>query len=216
MIAGTLIFRPVVVFGNPRIMLLSNPVLCPVLAGWSALAVLMLGAVSHAAEEKVPITFSGGHDTDRKDGGRPVVLIAAALGVKAEVFREAFSGVTPARGRGPTGEEARKNKAALMKVLQPHGITNDRLDEVSDYYRYRPQAGELWTNNAAKAHAVIVDGKVKEIVVTEPGAGYSTPPKATLAGMDGVELQVTLSFGKDLKTNGSVSGIEVAKAKAEK
>lgn len=177
----------------------------------SAFVLLMIGVVGQGAEMKVPITFSGGHDTDRKDGGRPVVLIAAALGVKTEVFREAFSGVTPARGRGPTGEEARKNKAALMKVLQPHGITNERLDEVSDYYRYRPQAGELWTNKAAKAHAVVIDGKVKEIVVTEPGAGYSTPPKATLQGMDGVPLGVSISFGKDLKTNGSVSRIEVAK-----
>lgn len=197
-------------------MLLSNPALCPALAGWSALAVLMIGAVGHAAEEKVPITFSGGHETDRKDGGRPVVLIAAALGVTTDVFREAFSGVTPARGRGPTREEARKNKAALMKVLQPHGITNDRLDEVSDYYRYRPQAGELWTHKATKAHAIVLDGKVKEVVVTEPGAGYSTPPKAKLTGMDGVELQVKLSFGKDLKTNGSVSAIEVVKAKSAK
>lgn len=180
-------------------------------AVWSALAFGAMGSMGQAAEMKLPIKFSAGYETDRQDGGRPVVLIAAALGVKTEVFREAFSGVTPARGRGPTGEEARKNKAALMKVLQPHGITNERLDEVSDYYRYRPQASELWTNKAAKAHAVVVDGKIKEIVVTEAGAGYSTTPKATLVGMDGVRLEVTLSFGKDLKTNGSVSRIEVAK-----
>ncbi len=195
-------------------MILMNCVHGVTLVAWSAAAVVMMGVVSHAAETKVPVTFSGGHDTNRKDGGRPVGLIAAALGVKTEVFREAFSGVTPAKGRGPTGEEARKNKAALMKVLQPHGITNDRLDEVSNYYRYQPQRGELWTNKAAKAHAVVVDGKVKEIVVTEPGAGYSTSPKATVQGVDGIELEVTLSFGKDLKTNGSVSGIEVAKPKA--
>ncbi len=186
------------------------------LAGGSILALMMLGAVGHAAETKVPITFSGGHDTDRKDGGRPVGLIAAALGVKTEVFREAFSGVTPAKNGRPSDEDARRNKAALMKVLQPHGITNDRLDEVSDYYRYQPQRGELWTNKAAKAHAVVVDGRVKEIVVTEPGAGYSTPPKATVKGVDGVELEVTLSFGKDLKTNGSVSGIEATKTKSAK
>lgn len=171
-----------------------------------------ISAVSHATEEKVPVVFSGGHETDRQDHGRPVVLIAAALGVKTEVFREAFRGVTPARGRGPTGEEARKNKAALMKVLQPHGITNDRLDEVSDYYRYRPQAGELWTHKPAKAHAVVVDGRVKEIVITDAGAGYSAPPRATVPGVDGVDLQVTLHFGKDLKTNGAVRGIEVSKA----
>ncbi|HET6424424.1 MAG TPA: hypothetical protein VFG20_12115, partial [Planctomycetaceae bacterium] len=166
--------------------------------------------------EKVPVVFSGGHETDRQDHGRPVVLIAAALGVKPEVFREAFSGVTPARGRGPTGEEARKNKAALMKVLQPYGITNDRLDEVSNYYRYQPQRSELWTNKAAKAHAIIVDGKVKEIVVTEPGAGYSTPPKATLKGMETADLQATLHFGKDLKTNGSIRRVDVGDPSSEK
>lgn len=192
-------------------MLLPNTALTSMILCWSVVAMAMVGTVGYGAETKVPVTFSGGHETDRKDGGRPVVLIAAALGVKTEVFREAFSGVTPARGRGPTGEEARKNKAALMKVLQPHGITNDRLDEVSDYYRYRPQAGELWTHKDAKAHAVVVDGKVKEIVVTDAGAGYSTAPKATVQRMDGVELQVTLKFGKELKTNGSISAIEVAK-----
>src|SRR5262249_26765874 len=84
---------------------------------------VLLAAISRradAAETKVPVTFSGGHEIGKNDFGRPVVLMAAALGVKPEVFREAFSGVTPARGRGPTGEEARKNKAALMKVLSPH------------------------------------------------------------------------------------------------
>jgi len=83
---------------------------------WTAMPL----AVVQAAETKVPVTFSGGHDTDPKDHGRPVVLVAAGLGVKPEVFRKAFSGVTPARGRGPTGEEARRNKEALMKVLGPY------------------------------------------------------------------------------------------------
>lgn len=167
---------------------------------------------THAAERTVPVTIKGGHETDPKDGGRPVVLVAAGLGVKPEVFREAFRGVTPARNGRPTGEQARQNKAALLKVLGPHGITNDRLDEVSDYYRYRPQNGELWTHKDAKAHAVVVDGKVTKIVVTEAGAGFSSPPTATVQGMDGVRLTVSLSFGKDLKTNGGISGIEVAGA----
>src|SRR5438874_10510075 len=92
------------------------------------------GGVARAAETKIPVTFSGGHETDPKDHGRPVVLIAAALNVKPEVFRKAFSGVTPARGRGPTGEEARRNKEALMKVLEPYKVTNDRIHEVSGYY----------------------------------------------------------------------------------
>src|SRR5689334_2006192 len=72
--------------------------------------------MSKAAETKVPVTFSGGHDIGKNDYGRPVVLMAAALGVKPDEFRQAFSGVRPAHGRGPTGAEARRNKEALMKV----------------------------------------------------------------------------------------------------
>src|SRR5437016_5075268 len=81
---------------------------------------------------RVPVVFNGGHDTDPRDHGRPVVLIAAALGVKPEVFREAFSHVHPAGpgSGGPTDAEARKNKAALMSALGKYGITNDRLDTV--------------------------------------------------------------------------------------
>jgi hypothetical protein len=132
------------------------------------------------AGNRAPLSFSGGHDTDPKDGGRPCGLIAAALGVKTEVFREAFSGVTPAKGRGPSGEEARRNKDALLKVLGPHGITNDRLDEVSNFYRYRPQNGELWQHKEAQAHALIENGQITKIVITDPGFGYSTPPKVKL------------------------------------
>src|SRR4051812_32613344 len=90
------------------------------------------GETTPAGETKVPVTFTGGHETDPKDRGRPVVLVAAALGVKPEVFREAFSGVTPAKGGKPSKELAQSNKAALMKVLKPHGVTNERLDEVSN------------------------------------------------------------------------------------
>jgi hypothetical protein len=176
---------------------------------------LAVGVVSvssgtaRADETKVPVTFSGGHGTDSKDGGRPVVLVAAALGVKPEIFREAFRGVTPARGGKQSKEEARRNKAALMKVLKPLGVTNDRLDEVSDYYRYQPQRGELWKTTPAKAHAIVEDGKVKRIVVTDPGSGYSTLPKATVQGMEKVGLKVKIQFSKDLKKNGAVGSVEV-------
>ena len=144
------------------------------------LAVIMASMVcvaGGAREMKVPVKFSGGHETDPRDGGRPVVLVAAALGVEPEVFREAFSGVTPARGGPPSPQEARCNKAALMKVLRPHGVTNERLDQVSDYYRYRPQRGELWPTTPAEAHAVVENGKVKQVVVTSPGSGTARPPK---------------------------------------
>jgi hypothetical protein len=36
---------------------------------------------------------------------------------------------------GPTGEEARANKAALMSALGKYRGTNERLDEVSNRYR---------------------------------------------------------------------------------
>src|SRR5436309_3576180 len=123
-------------------------------------AIGMNDQANQAGETKVPVTFLGGHEISKNDFGRPVVLIAAALEVKPEVFREAFSGVTPAKGRKPSPDEARKNKAALLKVLAPHGVTNERLDEVSDYYRFRPDRGELWPTTAAKAHAIVAGGKI--------------------------------------------------------
>lgn len=175
------------------------------------LVVASVGAIAYMASRPVPIVtvvFSGGHGTDPQDGGRPVVLVAAALEITPEVFREAFSAVTPASDGKPSPAEARRNKDVLLKALKPHGVTNDRLDEVSNYYRYHPQSGEIWKATAAKAHAVVEDGKVTQIVVTEPGSGYSTPPTATLKGMEGTQLKVTLQMSKDLKKNGSVTSIE--------
>jgi hypothetical protein len=55
----------------------------------------------------------------------------------------------------------------------------------------------------------VEDGKVKRIVVDEGGAGYSSPPTATVEGMDRVKLKVNLSFGKELKKNGAVEAVEV-------
>src|SRR6476620_1732883 len=101
--------------------------------------------VREAPTTRVPIVFSGGHETDPRDNGRPVVLIASALGVPPEVFRDAFSHVTPARaGQEPDPSQVNKNKAALLQALGPYGITNARLDEVSNYYRYNASAGEHW------------------------------------------------------------------------
>src|SRR5438552_17072723 len=173
----------------------------------------MNDAANQPGEAKVPVTFSGGHAIGEKDFGRPVVLIAAALEVKPEVFRNAFSGVTPAKGRKPSPDEARKNKAALLKVLAPHGVTNERLDEVSDYYRFRPDRGELWPTTAAKAHAIVEGGKIREIVVTNPGSGYCSPPEVKVEGFEGVEFKVTLGFSKELKKNGAIEAVEILSAK---
>ena len=175
--------------------------------------VVLTGATSRAAETRVPVSFSGGHEIGKDDFGRPVVLMAAALGVKPEEFRKAFSGVTPARGRGPTGDEARKNKQALMKVLAPLGVTNERMDEVADYYRFRPQRGELWPTSDAKAEAIVENGKIERIVVTEPGSGYSSPPAVKVDGFPETEFRVTLGFGKNLKKNGTIAAVEIVPKK---
>jgi hypothetical protein len=164
--------------------------------------------IARAEEKQVPLTFSGGHTIAKGDFGRPINPMAAGLGVKPEQFREAFSGVTPARGRGPTRDEERQNKVALMKVLAPLGVTNERMDEVANYYRFRPQDGELWPTKPAKGYAVLTDGKVTKLVITDPGSGYNTPPDVTIAGADGVRLRAALSFSKDLKKNGGVAAVE--------
>ena len=177
------------------------------------LAVGMAGLTARAAETKVPLTFSGGHEIGPNDYGRPVALLAAGLGVKPEVFRKAFSGVTPSRNGPPSGELARRNKSALLKVLSPHGVTNERLDEVSDYYRFRPDRSELWPTTAAKAHAIVEGGKIKQIVVTNPGSGYSSPPDVKVEGFEGVEFKVTLGVSKDLKKNGTIEAVDVLPAK---
>jgi hypothetical protein len=182
---------------------------CLVTAG-----IIVMHHASAADDPKYPVTFTGGHDYDKKrDHGRPVVLIAAALEVPPDVFREAFSGVKPAKGGGPSEEEARKNKTALMNVLKPHGVTNERLDEVSNFYRFRPQNKELWHVAAAKAHAIVENGKITQIVVDEPGYGYSSPPTATVAGFDNAALKVTIRFAKDLKKNGAIDTIELVPTK---
>jgi hypothetical protein len=175
-----------------------------------ALPIILSDSNVFAAETKVPVTFSGGHETDPRDHGRPVVLIAAALKVRPEVFRQAFSGVTPARGRRPSSDEQRRNKEALLKVLGPYDVTNERLDEVSDYYRYRPEKGELWPTKTAKAEAIVENGSIKRITITDAGAGYSSPPKVTVKGFEKVPLETKLKFGAEFKKNGSIDSIAVA------
>lgn len=160
---------------------------------------------------RVPATFSGGHDTEPVDMGRPVILIASALGVEPAVFREAFSRVNPApAGTAPSGERVHENKAVLLAALGPLGITNERLDEVSDYYRYRPGGGRLWTNREAEAFALVKDGVVTGFEITDRGAGYSSPPSVSVAGYPNLRVAVQLAFGKDFETNGSIHGMIIA------
>lgn len=161
---------------------------------------------------KVPagtVIFQHGHETDPRDSGRPVALIAAALGVKDEVFRQAFSGVKPARDGAPTPERARENKQVLMEALGKYGITNDRLDEVSNYYRYKAEAGEVWKQSPAAAKAIIKDGKVTGFKIMDAGAGYTSPPEVTVAGYETVKVKATIEFSKDFRQNGRVTALSI-------
>ena len=156
----------------------------------------------------VPVVFSGGHETDPQDRGRPVVLIAAALGVPAEVFRETFRHVRPApAGTAPDPAQVQQNKAALLAGLSPYGVTNERLDTVSNYYRYDRRRGGLWPTQPATAYALVRGGKVTGFVVTNGGSGYSSPPTVVVPGFGGSSASVKLSFSKQFETNGSVVGI---------
>jgi len=156
------------------------------------------------------VVFHGGHQTDARDGGRPVVLVAAALGVEPQVFRDAFKNVHPAHNGPPSPERARANKAVLMAALGKYGVTNERLDEVSNYYRYRPQNGELWKHAPAEATATIEHGKVTGVKLTRAGAGYSSPPRVEVVGYPEAHLTATLEYGTTLETNGHVKTLHLA------
>ncbi len=163
---------------------------------------------------RVPVIFAGGHETVPVDHGRPVVLIAAALGVKDEVFREAFSHVHPAGpGRGgPTDAEARANKEALMSRLATYGITDERLNTVSNFYRYAAWEGGLWKNQPASANALVKDGAIVGYEVVSGGYGYTTPPTVSVPGFAGATAVLELSHGKNFETNGSIASISPAAA----
>jgi hypothetical protein len=178
-------------------------------------AVLLPRLILAQEATQVPVTFTGGHETDGPDRGRPVVLIAAALKVPPEVFREAFTHVKPAGpGQQPQEEQVRKNKHELMQRLAPYGVTDDRLNEVSNQYRYRRESGELWKHVEATAYATVSNGTVTGITITNPGSGYSSPPEVSIAGMPQVTATAVLSFGTDFATNGSVKEIRLGKIAA--
>lgn len=157
------------------------------------------------------VLFRGGFETDPRDGGRPVALIAAALDVEPQVFRDAFRGVNPARGGDPSPALARRNKQVLMDALGPHGITNERLDEVSNYYRYRPEAGEMWPRRPARAVAIFENGELAGVRVTDEGAGYLVAPEVVVAGYESVRVTAEIAFGNNLRTNGRIVSLRVAR-----
>lgn len=162
-----------------------------------------------ADAEKGTVVFLGGHETDPVDKGRPVVLIAAALGVKPEVFREAFSRVRPAQDGNPSGERARANKQVLMEALGKHGISNRKLDSVSNYYRYDPASGELWKHKSARAKVVMNNGKITGIKLINGGSGYSSAPEVKIAGHEDVKVEATIEFTRNYSTNGRVTSLKI-------
>ena len=208
---------------------LHSSILKSLLASIALLAGMLVATDAALAEPKAPlkelprdvtrvaVVFSGGHDTEQVDHGRPVVLIAAALEVKPEAFREAFTHVHPAGpgSGGPTDGEARKNKAALMEALEKYGVTDDRLNTVSNFYRYPPGRGNLWKTKAAMANALVKNGVVIGYEIIDGGAGYSSAPTVTVPEIKGATAKVEITFGKDLETNGAVSAIRVSEAKAK-
>ena len=154
------------------------------------------------------VTITGGYETDPRDNGRPVVLIAAALDAPPEVFREAFSHVTPSpAGQEPDPAQVQLNKEALLNVLSPYGVTNDRLDEVSNYYRFNGSVGETWTRTPAKVAIVVTDGKLTSIKIINGGSGYSSTPTIIISGAEGVTATAVISYSTDFDTNGSVTAI---------
>ena len=158
---------------------------------------------------KGTVLISGGYRTDPRDGGRPVALIAAALKVETQVFRDAFSGVTPARGGSPSDSQARANKKVLMDALGKHGVSNQRLDEVSNYYRYQPGSGRLWTHWPAKVEAVTENGKLIDLKIIDHGGGYLSPPRVTVAGFEDIKVEAEIEFSEEFETNGRLSKLTI-------
>ncbi len=138
-----------------------------------------------------------------------MVLIAAALNVPADVFRETFTHVKPAGpGQEPQEAQVRLNKQALMAGLSPYGVTDDRLNEVSNYYRSNRSKGEMWRTTPVIAYATIQNGMVTGFTITNPGSGYSSVPIVSVAGVPGLKATVTLAYDTDFKINGSIKEIK--------
>jgi len=175
---------------------------------YTPLSAQPVNAQTSGGVAKIPVVFSGGHDTDGQDRGRPVVLIAAALGVPTEVFREAFSHVHPApAGTEPDEQQVRDNKRALMKALGKYGVNDEKLNEVSNHYRYARNRGELWPTRPAVANALVRNGVVTGYEIVDGGTGYSSPPSVSVPGVKSGEATVMLGFGKNRDKNGFVTQI---------
>jgi len=178
-----------------------------------AIIIAFSGRALAGDDGKIQLVITGGHKTDPRDHGRPVILIGNALGVTPDVFREAFRHVKPApAGEQPDPEQVRRNKAALLKMLGPYRVTNELLDQVSTYYRYRPGSGTLWPTTPAVAFVTLTNGMLASIVIAQPGSGYCSPPKLSVPGHPEISLTPTLAFGRDVNSNGSLVSVTVGNA----
>ncbi len=113
-------------------------------------------------------------------------------------------------GQRPDPKQVQLNKKALLEALGKFGVTNERLDEVSDFYRYPPGDRELWKHADAVVKATVVEGKVTGFQIESGGAGYTTIPQVSVAGLGKMAVKVTLHFGSDLARNGSIESIQLA------
>jgi hypothetical protein len=166
--------------------------------------------LAEAATQRIPVVISGGHETDPRDHGRPVVLVAGGLGVTPEVFRQTFSGVRPvAPGSYPDQARAQQNKSVLLATLSRYGVTNERLDTVSDYYRYQPGTGRLWPTKPASIIATVKNGEVISFEVIDGGSGYTSIPSLSVAGAKCPPVTVHLQYGQDLRSNGSIGSVTI-------
>lgn len=157
--------------------------------------------------KETSVVISGGHDTNPVDMGRPVSLIAGALNVPDEVFREAFSHVTPEDQGHLNPDTAQRNKAELLPRLEPYGVTNERLDEVTNYYRYPPQSTEIWPTEEANIIAKIQDGNIIGFDVIDGGAGYSSVPTVSVEGFGNVDVNIQVNYTQNFSTNGSIQSV---------
>ncbi len=193
----------------------------PIAAAAALLTTCAAGAVvstscagAAARTRTVIVKIRGGHHTDSADHGRPDVLVAAGLGVPTEVFRDAFSGVQPAApgSGGPTEQEAQANKAVLLSVLAPYGVTNERLDQVSNRYRYQPSDGGLWPHRNARATARVRNGRIVSLKLVDGGTGYSSTPTVTVPGVPSAKVRATVGYGTDLDSNGAITRLRIVSA----
>lgn len=161
------------------------------------------------APEENQVIFSGGYDTLPQDKGRPVILIASALAVTPVIFRNAFSKVTPAQaGEEPKEKQVRLNKKALMDALSPYGITDDKLNQVSNYYRFASFKGQVWKHNPAKATVVMANGKVTSLKILDGGNGYTSATTVTIVGSN-LKIKAVINFDTDFNKNGSITGLDI-------